>query len=35
VADSGLTIGAALLLYEMLFHRPGAEKKDDIAPVSD
>ena len=35
VADSGLTCGAALLLYEMLFHRPGAEKKDDIAPVSD
>lgn len=35
VADMGLTVGAALLVYEMLFHRRGAEKKDDVAPVSD
>ncbi|MCU0230033.1 MAG: signal peptidase II [Acidobacteria bacterium] len=35
VADMGLTVGAVLLVFEMIFHRPGAEKKDDVAPVSD
>lgn len=35
VADMGLTVGAVLLVLEMLFHRPRAEKKDDVAPVSD
>ena len=35
VADSGLTIGAALLLFDLFFQRPGEQKKDDIAPVSD
>ncbi len=35
VADMGLTVGAVLLFGEIFLRRPGPEKKDDIAPVSD
>jgi len=34
VADSALTVGAFLLLYELFFHHR-REKKDDLAPLSD